>query len=288
MYRDNKKAFTLIELLVVIAIIALLLSVLIPGLKKAKGMARSVACRSNLRQWSTIFTAYGGENNNQFPIEGTGSDQTYWQTALEGYYDYTKGDFRLCPEAGKTREGLKPEVAINDPSYQGGWGHANAIWGPRLNWMSFRDEDFGSYGANMWIFDLDPGDLGWTGEPDLHWRKMDAKGPANIPLMLDCAHSGVQAATGNEKPSMINNPTIFEQLSKMPPTKDVMETNPDAAYLNAMYRVAMDRHNMSINASFLDGHGEKVELLELWVLKWNRASRPNHNPKARWDAPWIY
>jgi prepilin-type N-terminal cleavage/methylation domain-containing protein/prepilin-type processing-associated H-X9-DG protein len=287
MCKNNRKAFTLIELLVVISIIALLLSILMPGLQKAKAAARSVVCMANLRQWSTVFTAYGSENNDRFQTEGTGADQTYWMTALDGYYDYTKGDFRLCPEAGKTREGLKPEGAINDQSYQGGWGHAKAVWGPRLNWMAFRDEDFGSYGANMWVFDLASGDGGWTGEPNLHWRRMDAKGSANIPVMLDCAHSGVQAATGNENPDKLNNPTAFEQLSKMPPTKDIMETNPTAAYLNAMYRVAMDRHGMAINASFLDGHAEKVKLLKLWTLKWNRASRPNHDPKARWEADWI-
>ena len=87
MGQNNRKAFTLIELLVVISIIALLLSILMPGLQKAKASARSVVCMANLKQWSTIFTAYGSENNDRFPIEGTGADQTYWMTAFDGYYD---------------------------------------------------------------------------------------------------------------------------------------------------------------------------------------------------------
>lgn len=291
MHRKKQKGFTLIELLVVIAIIALLLSIILPALKRVKVSARSVICISNLRQWSTIFTTYGGQNDNRFPIEGTGFNQTYWQTALDGYYDYTKGDFRLCPEARVTREGLKPEVALNDPGYAGGWGHAHAIWGPKIDWQSFRPGDFGSYGANMWIFDLDPGDDGWASEPDLHWRKMDANGSAVIPVMLDCAHSGVQATTGNERRELMRRPGLIEQLAKAPPTKDTMETNPQAAFTNAMFRVAMDRHAMAINASFLDGHAEKVKLRDLWTLKWNKASRPNTDPKAtltNWEADWIY
>ena len=60
----TKKAFTLIELLVVIAIIALLLSVIIPALSKAKNHAQAIVCLSGLKQMSMAWTLYADDNDD--------------------------------------------------------------------------------------------------------------------------------------------------------------------------------------------------------------------------------
>ena len=60
---ERKKGFTLIELLVVISIIALLLSVLMPSLGKAKEAAQRIVCRNHLKNIGLANAIYGGENS---------------------------------------------------------------------------------------------------------------------------------------------------------------------------------------------------------------------------------
>jgi prepilin-type N-terminal cleavage/methylation domain-containing protein len=54
----KRAAFTLIELLVVVSIIALLASMLLPSLMKAKELTRETLCRSNLKSIGTGFVMY--------------------------------------------------------------------------------------------------------------------------------------------------------------------------------------------------------------------------------------
>lgn len=62
------RAFTLVELLVVIGIIAILISILIPALGKAKKQAQLTACSSNLRQLGLAFRFYASNFNDACPI----------------------------------------------------------------------------------------------------------------------------------------------------------------------------------------------------------------------------
>jgi len=115
----NKTKFTLIELLVVIAIMAILASMLLPALGKAREKAQSITCVNNLKQVGMAMTLYGDENDgwwlhgqgciaSEYPYSGVARIAGYLggpsYSQISGSADYRKAELlpksMICP--GKT------------------------------------------------------------------------------------------------------------------------------------------------------------------------------------------
>jgi len=81
--KKNRPAFTLIELLVVIAIISLLLTVVMPALKRAKEAGKRTLCLFNAKSLTAGWLMYIQENNGHLPKGYTTYDG--WICMVEGY-----------------------------------------------------------------------------------------------------------------------------------------------------------------------------------------------------------
>jgi prepilin-type N-terminal cleavage/methylation domain-containing protein/prepilin-type processing-associated H-X9-DG protein len=180
--QSNRRGFTLVELLVVIGIIALLISILLPALSRARRQANTTACLSNLRQMELAFQMYLQENHYIAPTMGNGGGTgSYWMVGLGRYlgtftnpYDpgaalasqypamptFTQQMANVsrlprcwfCPEAPSFNAQPVDPGHANTYANGGAWGGVSIPWGPG----TYTDITYmaSSYGMNGWIYDL--------------------------------------------------------------------------------------------------------------------------------------
>ncbi len=167
------RGFTLIELLVVVSIIALLISILLPSLGSARGLARSVQCLSVMKQFGIADGVYGAENSGwHIPIKsrhgdnpnykpGHGHDYlTFWnipsvRTSLgvpgrpadENKVGAWYKDWKIiCPDATAAigfDHDIRDAYALNALQWEtGAAGGKNLAWGPpSSHWFVWRDSE---------------------------------------------------------------------------------------------------------------------------------------------------
>lgn len=128
----KRAAFTLVELLVVIGIIALLISILLPSLNRAREQAKRTACASNLRQIGQFWHMYANDHKGVFPNHGIGFGN--WTMIDPGIHEFLVDKYKLrdgrvffCPSAN--------EMQYGDPQYQ--WNNPRTDTTPHMYMLSY-------------------------------------------------------------------------------------------------------------------------------------------------------
>lgn len=118
----RKTRFTLIELLVVIAIIAILASMLLPALQRARSTAKKSSCSGNLRQIAFGHIGYSDDYNDYIAAGIRWPGNIVWPTSLAPYMGKNaNGKAFFCPASTEENsKSMKDFVALHETSFKFG------------------------------------------------------------------------------------------------------------------------------------------------------------------------
>ncbi len=248
----SKMSFSKRDVVVVLGCIVFLLATLGAVGSSGRRRAKAAVCLSNLRQWGSAFHMFAEDNEGYF-MEGWTSQQVvgpphkhYWMEALRPYY--VNPDLRCCPEAAipGTEIGSIPWGISGTFT---GWGIFPGECGEPSSWQFGVGCDYGSYGINAWVHNIEVLQTWGISNKDIYWRTPNVVGGENTPLFGD--HHWVDC---------------WSHQTDEPPEYDGQPWNEGSQ----MGRICMNRHSGFVDWVFLDGSARKVGLKELWTLKWHR------------------
>lgn len=152
----KKKGFTLIELLVVIAIIALLVSILLPSLNKARDLAKRMTCATTIRNLGLVCMQYANDHDDLLPQEdmyyARGNQNNIPFTVHQEYTDLFEDAYAL-PREGYYCPCAENEQYINN--LDANWEFANGGGGMyyrRISYSFFCSIDGPLY-PDRWVAD---------------------------------------------------------------------------------------------------------------------------------------
>ena len=271
--RPSRSAFTLVELLVVIGVIALLISMLLPALKKAREAANAAVCLSNLKQINAAYLLYAAENKQRLPYY-------LWFTSAQPDYSWNafwigvankykvKDDAIRCPSA-------RDPMPFNPPLASArGFGNARYSWNGEFQTIgtavhrSTTEWRQGSYGINRYTTvnrnattQVDSSGFGQPIDSNANvGRAVTISGlrpSTEVPIFMDAAWVDFNADAANAQGRLTTPPPDLEGTG-------MFSVNPHPQ----SWRFLIARHGRAINVSTADGSARRVPLEDLYLMQW--------------------